>query len=141
MISKATSITASLLVFTVSLLIISACSDLETRENNELREEILVVHDEAMAKIGLLYQLQTRLTPKTEKQGEIRLKRQSCIEALQQADEAMFGWMRQYLTLAVDNEPGIDNQYRREQLKKIREVKRVMERAILQAENFLEISG
>ena len=135
---RATSITGSLLVFAVFLLIISGCSNRETRENNELRDEIIVVHDEAMDKIGLLYQLQTRLTLKPEKQEKNSLERQSCIEELQQADEAMFAWMRQYRTLAVDNDPGIDTQYRRDQLEQIREVKKVMERAVHQAEIFLK---
>ncbi len=119
------------------LLMLNACRDPLFDENDQLREEIIIVHDGAMEKIGLLYDLQKRLNTKTGCSTE-------CVEyihTLQQADEAMFAWMRQYRPLPADKDLEDDTRYRRQQLEQIKEVQRLMEKAIREAETYLKGSA
>ena len=135
---RAPLIISSLAILAAVLLVFPGCTDPLAHENDELRKEIILVHDEAMEKIGLLYELQNRIKRETGKSAGSSTEPEAYIDALQQADETMFAWMRQYRTLAVDNDLAKDTRYRREQLELIREVQRLMEKAIDQAETYLK---
>lgn len=127
------------LLVTVWLLV--GCSNPETELNEQLCHEIILVHDQAMEQTGYLFDLQTQLKqiatdlPTDQK----RIARLST--ALKEADRAMFSWMNQYQTLAVDDDITVDNAYRKEQLKEIRSVSRITEQAISDAELFLASAG
>ncbi len=112
------------------VLVIAACADEQARENNRLREEIIAVHDEAMEKIGSMYELEVKLQtiPNTDP-----LRQQSVDKAiadLQQANKKMFDWMHQYQTLAVGTDITDDNSYRLQQLHLIQEVQRLTDTSI-----------
>ena len=123
------------LLVTVWLLV--GCSNPEAELNEQLCHEIILVHDQAMEQTGYLFDLQTQLkqiatdSPTDQK----RIARLSA--ALKEADRAMFSWMNQYQTLAVDDDIGVDNDYRKEQLTEIQSVSRLTDRAIFDAEQFL----
>jgi len=122
-------------------LLLNGCQDHRSAENERIRKEIIRVHDEAMEKIGYMYELETELqtignhagTP-DKKQEVIEL----AIANLQRANRSMFDWMHQYQTLAVSKEISSDTQYRVEQLQKIEEVQLLTINAISAAEEILD---
>ena len=122
----------------IVFLSLCGCSDPLAEENETLRQEIMEVHDEAMAKIGYMFELETRLK-KLQSGPNLpaeRLKR--TIEALQRANREMFSWMNQYQTLFVADDLVLDNKYRRQQLEMIEAVSRLTEAAITDAEQIVE---
>ena len=122
----------------VAVLLMGGCSDPLQSENERLRSEIIAVHDEAMAKIGHMYLLETRLKklqPAADPDGSAIT---GAIGALQEADREMFSWMNQYQTLFVADDLSLDNRYRREQLAMISTVSRMTAEAIAAAEDLLE---
>jgi len=125
------------LSFLVVLCFVISCTDEQSRENTRLREEIIAVHDQAMDKIGHMYELEIKLHALEEPDpGEKKVVEQA-ISALQNANNIMFDWMHQYQTLAVDSEPDKDNVYRRQQLLEIKEVQRLTDEAIRMSESIL----
>ena len=126
-----------LCVFTI-ILSMSSCSDPLATENEALRTQITEVHDEAMAKIGYMFALETQLKnlPSDPRLPNERLE--SSVDALQQANRDMFSWMNQYQTLFVADDLSLDNEYRRTQLEMIRAVSRLTDSAISDAEQILE---
>jgi len=119
------------------VLLLCGCSDPLAEENEALRARINEVHDEAMAKIGYMFELETALQQLSSdpKLPAGRLERS--VEALRQANRDMFSWMNQYQTLFVDDDLSLDNEYRRQQLEMIRAVSRVTNAAISDAEQIL----
>ena len=122
----------------IVILSLFGCSDPLATENEALRTQINLVHDEAMAKIGYMFELETRLKkfPSNPKLPAEHLERS--VDALQQANRDMFSWMNQYQTLFVADDLSLDNKYRREQLEMIRAVSRLTDSAITDAEQILE---
>ena len=108
----------------------TACMDGQTRENNRLREKIIAVHDEAMEKIGFMYELEVKLQTIANAEPMREQSIAKAIAGLQQANKKMFDWMHQYQTLAVSEEIAKDNGYRRQQLLLIEEVQHVTDTAI-----------
>ena len=130
----------SLVPFLALLLAMSGCTDTQTRENNRLREEIITVHDEAMEKVGYLYELEIKLHAISTAD---QLRRQSIDKAiadLQQANTKMFDWMHQYQTLAVSQDIVEDSRYREQQLHLIQEVQRLTDESIERSEIILNDS-
>ncbi len=122
----------------VVVLLMGGCSDPLQTENERLRSEIIAVHDEAMAKIGHMYLLETRLK-KLQPAADLDVSAiATAIGALQEADREMFSWMNQYQTLFVADDLSLDNRYRREQLEMISTVSRMTAEAIAAAEELLE---
>lgn len=119
-------------------LVISACTNEQTRENNRLREKIIEVHDQAMEKIGYMYELEITLQTISKPESVQKKSIDDAISRLQKANTLMFDWMHQYQTLAVDTEPEVDNTYRHQQLVLIREVQRLTDESIERAETLLE---
>ena len=122
----------------ILILSLCGCSEPLATENEELRTKITEVHDEAMAKIGYMFELETRLKnlPPDRKLPAERLERS--VRALQQANRDMFSWMNQYQTLFVADDLSLDNEYRRRQLEMIEAVSRLTDSAISDAEQILE---
>lgn len=126
------------LLLCAALAVQPGCSSPQEKENEALREEIIEVHDRAMDKIGLMFSLEMRLKnePPADAPEETIEAR---IKALKEANRAMFRWMNQYKTLGVEGDIEADNRYRLEQLERIKEVGRLTDRAIEEAE--LMLSG
>lgn len=122
----------------VSFLLISACTNEHTLENNRLREEIIAVHDQAMEKIGYMYELEIKLQTISQPEAAQKKGVDDAVSRLQEANRLMFDWMHQYQTLAVDAEPEKDNVYRNRQLLLIKEVQRLTNESIQIAETLLE---
>ena len=119
------------------LLFQAACSDPDVEMNEELRDEIIHVHDKAMIQTGYLFDLQTRLEAIDPGPRDSQQRASELIAALEAADRAMFKWMNQYQILAVEGDIRADNDYRKEQLKEIQSVSRLTDRAVFDAEQFL----
>ncbi len=121
------------------ILALCGCSDPLVKENESLRNQIIEVHDEAMAQIGYMFELETRLK-KLQPGPNLQAQRlEHSIDALQQANRDMFSWMNQYQTLFVADDLNLDNKYRRQQLEMIRAVSRLTDAAITGAEQILEV--
>jgi len=134
----------ALLILALLPLLVNSCQNQQSAENERIRKEIIYVHDQAMEKIGYMYELETRLKA-IEHQTDTLNKKQKVIEMaignLQQANRTMFDWMHQYQTLAVSKEISSDTRYRIEQLGKIEEVQRLTTKAITIAEELLDITA
>lgn len=119
------------------VLVLHGCSDPQTAENERLREEIIAVHDEAMDKIGYMFVLETKLKKfqPAQELGQDLIDQK--VIALQEANRAMFKWMNQYQTLFIGDDITRDNEYRREQLEKIKTISRMTNQAIVEAEQTL----
>lgn len=127
-----------LYAFTV-ILVLCGCSDPLAKENEALRNQIIEVHDVAMAQIGYMFELETRLK-KLQPGPNLPAERlEHSIYALQRANQDMFRWMNQYQTLFVADDLGLDNKYRQQQLKMIRAVSKLTDAAITDAEQILEV--
>lgn len=125
------------MLLTVMLLTLFGCSDPQAGKNEALRKEIIDVHDLAMDKIGYMFALEIKLKKREPQSEAARESISQRVKALQGANRAMFSWMNQYQTLAVDDDISRDNQYRLEQLDMIKEVSRLTDQAILEAEQIL----
>jgi hypothetical protein len=125
-----------LVLFATALAIQPGCRDPEEQRNEALRKEIIEVHDRAMDKIGLMFSLEMKLKnepPAGVKEEEIERR----IDALKEANRAMFRWMNQYQTLGIEGDTAADTRYRLDQLEQIKEVGRLTDRAIDEAEQLL----
>jgi len=124
------------LFVTAVLTVQPGCSDPQERRNEVLREEIIEVHDRAMAKIGLMFSLEMKLKNEPPP-GETEELINERITALKEANRAMFRWMNQYQPLGVEGDTAADTRYRLEQLEQIKEVGRLTDQAISDAEQLL----
>ena len=128
-----------LLIFSLALSILCACSS----ENNpqlqreNLEQQVLAVHDTAMAKMGDIYKLRKNLRSlrdtleaQAQTDSTILHNLQLHIRLLNQADEAMMAWMRQYKapTEEQENEQAIN--YLQQELVKIEKVQTLMDSTI-----------
>jgi len=123
------------LVF-AALAVQPGCSSPQEKQNEALRKEIIEVHDRAMDKIGLMFSLEMKLKNEAPA-GAAEDLIEARIEALKEANSAMFRWMNQYQTLGVGGDIEADNRYRLDQLEQIREVGRLTDQAIEEAERML----
>lgn len=121
----------------VLVLAITACTSEQARENNRLRESIIAVHDEAMEKIGYMYELELKLQMVANADPLQQQSIGKVIASLQLANKKMFDWMHQYQTLAVNKDIAKDNSYRRQQLHLIQEVQQLTDTSIEMALNIL----
>ncbi|MEE4166851.1 MAG: hypothetical protein V2I35_12685 [Desulfocapsaceae bacterium] len=124
-------------VLLLLLFIISACMDEQSNENNRLREEIISVHDEAMDKIGYMYELEITLQAIPVADPATKQARDEAVAKLQLANKKMFDWMHQYQTLAVSQDIAEDNRYRKQQLLLIQDVQLVTDESIKKSEKLL----
>ena len=114
------------------------CSDELTVENDRLRDRIIEVHDEAMEKIGYMYQLEVKLRSIEDLDDHHRQPVEQAATQLELANKMMFDWMHQYQPLAVDDDLRIDTSYRKKQLQLIEEVGLITNTSIAMAETLLK---
>lgn len=95
----------SIILLAFPLALLSACgsSPAEADQKTALEEKVLGIHDEAMARMGEIYKLRRQLRsirdtleqqPQTDSTTILSLQQE--IQGLNQADEVMMQWMRQY---------------------------------------------
>lgn len=120
-----------------------ACSpDKKQKENqaSTLETEVMAVHDEAMAKMGDLYKMRRSLrslrdTLAVQQTDSATLKAlQQQIDDLNQADEVMMVWMRNYQAPdSLQQEQTV--LYLEQELEKVKRVKIVMDSTLGAAQN------
>jgi len=83
----------TLIVF--GLAVMAACTSQKSEEEvklENLKKEVITVHDEAMARMGEIMRLKKELQTKAE--ADTTAEIQQTIQNLEAADEAMMNWMR-----------------------------------------------
>ncbi len=105
-----------------------------------LKDEVMVVHDDAMAKMGMLYDLEIAVKNATDStETESVEKAAEIIAKLQTANKDMMDWMRQY------KEPDFQDKNKvklffESQMLSISKVKSDTDSSILLANQFLEVN-
>jgi hypothetical protein len=124
-------------------LIWAACSNEHHQHHsqgnyNELEEKVMAVHDEVMPKMGQIKSLKKQLgaakdslarqNPANDSLIQVL---QSRIEALEQADRAMWDWMHQY-KVPTHEEDSVIMAYLEDEMKRVTEVRDKMLQSIEQ---------
>lgn len=123
------------------LLLLTGCNagTTEATQQEELEANVMAIHDDAMARMGDIYKLRrtfrslrdTLATQQADSATLQALQRQ--IEELNQADEVMMAWMRQYS--APDTlQPEQATAYLQQELQKIERVQTIMDSTIAAAQ-------
>lgn len=132
-----------LILLAIPILIIACNSD--KKEQQALFEEVMLVHDEVMPKMGNLRALSTDLSQKADslaldslvenssKVNEMRILSKN----LKDANEGMMEWMRQFEQVEEGTPHGEVIQYLTEQRRQIQKVKDDMLNSKKEAEKFL----
>lgn len=116
-------------------------SNLETPKG--LHKEVMRIHDEAMAKMDLIYQMKKQIKEARKNVGRLENPEQAkgtiktLLDGLDFADEGMMYWMRNYRQpkKQTDKEKMVYLQWEKA---KIEVVGRIMNEEIKKAERFLE---
>ena len=119
------------------LLLLTACNSgtAEITQQEELEARVMTIHDDAMARMGDIYKLRrsfrslrdTLATQQTDSTTLQALQQQ--IDELNQADEVMMVWMRNYS--APDSlKPEQAKTYLQQELQKIERVQTIMDSTI-----------
>ena len=127
-------------------LLFAACTNDHQHQNsqsnyNELEEKVMAVHDEVMPKMGQMKVLKKQLgaakdslaRQKPANDSLIQIL-QSRIEALEQADRAMWDWMHQYKVPTHEDDSAIVA-YLEDEMKRVTEVKEKMLQSIEQGKS------
>jgi hypothetical protein len=133
----------------LSFVLFSSCNQSQTPEERKaaLEENVLAVHDSAMAKMNDIYHLRRNLralrdTLENQPQPDsaILTHLQNHIKLLNRADESMMGWMRQYKApVEIENEQAIN--YLQKELVKIEKVQTIMDSTVTAAKSTLKTYG
>jgi len=142
------------LLFSGFLLLLSAgCNSDKGNDKNSdagrLQKEVEEIHDESMAKIGNLRYYQDTLATLLREMNldtsvtntEIAEKYTSVMAALNEADDMMMDWMRNYNPNRGEMSPEERMEYLKSEKEKIEEVKKQMDEVIRKAENLLKNSN
>lgn len=125
-----------LFVLLLPLFLFAACSG-GGKSLDELHEEVMVVHDEAMLKMDAIYTAiaDLRKLDAERGSGDSLLHEQivGAIVDLQQADDAMMDWMRAYKRPAEDAPYGDGAAYLEAELQKIHAVGAQIDSSLNQA--------
>lgn len=123
----------------LSLIILASCQSKED-EVQALNAEVIAIHDEVMPKMDEIMKLKSKLQQKLilgdieEQETE---KIQSLLVELEEADQVMMNWMRNFDSLMEDKTEEDKIAYLETQKKAIQIVKDKMLSAISQAESYL----
>lgn len=129
----------TIISFVFSLIILVSCQSKE-KEIQLLNAEVIAIHDEVMPKMDevmkLKSKLQQQLMSETIEAPE-KQKIQSLIIELEEADQAMMNWMRNYDSLMEGKTEEEKLSYLNTQKESIQSVKEKMLGAISQADSYL----
>ncbi|WP_299823308.1 hypothetical protein [uncultured Pontibacter sp.] len=128
-----------LLTLSFALAILCSCSQTQSPEEQKeaLEQNVLAVHDTAMAKMEDIFRLRKNLrilrdTLETQLQPDSAVLKslQTHIQLLNRADEVMMGWMRQYKAPAEDMPHEQAMEYLEQEKIKIEKVQTIMDSTI-----------
>jgi hypothetical protein len=130
-----------LLFFLLLPVLLAGCQAGQTEEEHrtKLESQVMDIHDEAMAEMGTIYKLRrnlTRLRDTLQVQDTDTAVIQELtthIVRLNQADEAMMNWMRQYKIPDGQQSHELTMHYLQDELSKMRNVKQLMDSTIVAA--------
>lgn len=115
-----------------------------TLDTKSMEKTVMKIHDEAMAKMDVIYQLKKQvkgiadsLQEDTIANSEILTTAYQNIEALEAADEGMMSWMRNYQIPKTKDTPDV-MKYLEDEKEKIEGVSKAMNESISAAEEFLK---
>jgi cell division FtsZ-interacting protein ZapD len=131
------------------LLISFSCTSHNTQKEENLKKEIMDIHDEVMPKMGNIYNLKKELEKNREYLTSDSIPSNtpkistsdldSLLEALENADESMMSWMRSYNKFDDENLSHEEQmEYLQKEKEKIETVRLKMISSIKEAENLLE---
>lgn len=126
-------------------LILASCGPNLSKQNKELRDQVIAVHDEVMPKMGQLKALEKETQQKAEElllqdstQTEQVQALQGLAVELDQAYEGMFVWMRQYETEDGERTPEEVKVYLEDQMVKVTQVNEQIKGALSKADSLLK---
>ncbi len=119
------------------LVLATSCQNPEIEKNRALAEEVMAVHDEAMAKMTQMHELRLQLEGRANG-GDPEPEITAAIEALQQAHRLMMTWMRDYRPPQTDEALQQAGDYLLDQRQKIQLVSDAIETSIDRAERLLD---
>ncbi len=103
---------------------------------NDIHDEVMVIHDEVMPKMGEMHQLRMALEDRMSNMDSVSAQPyHNAIESLHQGEEMMWSWMNEYKRPTSSTPESI--QYVQDQKKIISEVAEKMTMAIVQAKTLV----
>lgn len=117
------------IIFTLCVaLVVQACNQ-NNKEQDQLFKEVMAIHDEVMPKMGTLRKLSKQIelqldsleVGNTQIDNKMKRKMESAVKKLDDANESMMEWMRQFEQL----EEGTPHE---EALKYLKDQKQLMEK-------------
>ncbi|WP_163340685.1 hypothetical protein [Desulfopila sp. IMCC35008] len=105
-------------------------------DNNQLADEVMAIHDEAMAKMTHMHELKLKLQDLQEKQGPSD-QITTAIEDLQNAHKGMMQWMRAYKAPKTPQELEAAETYLLQEKEKIKKVSEAINSSIAGSEKIL----
>jgi len=141
---------SNLLVFILSISIFLACdsktsSETTVENSNEISNsvtsteidsifnQVMVIHDEVMPKMGELVSLKKELSDQVASGAKNKAAIESAIEALQKSDDAMMNWMRNFDTEKAKGNTEETKAYLQSELQKVKEMKSIFLSGLEQA--------
>ncbi|MBE0586155.1 MAG: hypothetical protein IH612_20625 [Desulfofustis sp.] len=118
------------------LVLATSCQNPEIEKNRALAEEVMAVHDEAMAKMTQMHELRLQLEERVGG-GDPEPEIGAAIEALQQAHHQMMVWMREYRSPQTDEALQQAGDYLLNERDKIQVVSDAINASIDRAEHLL----
>lgn len=123
-------------LFLFSFLLISC--DTKDKEIEKLQSETIEIHDEVMPKMDKIMKLKSSLKSEQDSVGTEKYQKiQALIISLEQADEAMMNWMRNYNPKMENMSETEKINYLKDQKASISDVSEQMKGSISEAEAYL----
>lgn len=105
-------------------------------DNSQLADEVMAIHDEAMAKMTHMHELKLQLQELEQSQGE-SVAITTAIDNLKSAHKGMMQWMRAYKAPKTEQELQTAKTYLLQEKEKIREVSEAINTSIAESEKIL----
>lgn len=131
------------LMFGVGILVLFSCDDpakkekeLQTKERDEIYKQVMEIHDEMMPLVfskirPTQKKLETMMKDAQTQQDSVNYQKyKTAFNQLENADKAMNSWMKQFRNPDVDTSHEEAIKYLKDQVVKVDEMKKVMEKNI-----------
>ena len=121
-------------LFFLTCLVVISCGE----KSDPIFEEVMAIHDEVMPETGYMHQLKKKLEAQRNEGADsfAIIEIQDGINALIEADDAMFDWMREF---RPPEEKQAREAYLLNEKRRIKEVSDKMKNSIANAEKILSI--